>query len=120
MEDHRSQRLGQAIDARNRQGRHLRDTAQGVALSASLDPKQADGVRLVEVERDLATGDLTQDAKLRRRACCAEHDVIRCLSGQSRGSLRLRWDEACLEPPAWLSSQPRALVQATGVDIASC
>src|SRR5262249_6804650 len=53
VEDDRGEWVRQHIHACDRHASHLDNAAQRVALAASLDAEEADGVGLVQVERDL-------------------------------------------------------------------
>jgi hypothetical protein len=52
VEDDRRERVREDVDVRDGQRGHLRDRAERVALAAALDAEEADGVRLVQVDRD--------------------------------------------------------------------
>ena len=75
MEDDRGQRVWQDVHGRGRERGRFDDAAQGVALSAALDAEEADGVGLVEVERDGSASDFAEDTVLGRGTGDAEKDV---------------------------------------------
>ena len=78
MEYNESQGTRQHIHTGNGHARHLDVMLPSVyAFSAALYAEQADRVRLVQVERDLATRSLPEETELRRRLRRAENNIVR-------------------------------------------
>src|SRR5690606_25671667 len=65
------------VDVFDRHGRHFYDRPQGVRLTAALHAKEADGVRLIQVDGDSSPEVFTQNAVLRRVARVPQHYVVR-------------------------------------------
>ena len=88
VEDDGGERRGSTFTPAIGHARHLDDAAERVALSASLNTEEADGVRLVQVERDLAASGLSKETELRRRLRRAENNVAaRVLPAQALPSV---------------------------------
>lgn len=75
VEHHGRERAGKFVDQWGGQRGHLDDAAQGVALTTALHAKEADGVGLVEIDRDFPAGHFAEHTVLRGRAGDAEEDL---------------------------------------------
>jgi hypothetical protein len=64
------------VDAGQRQASHFDNGAEGVALSSALDTKQANRMRLIQVQRNRSAVKLAKNAKLGRFTSHAHDGIV--------------------------------------------